>query len=145
MIYLFPVLGPESGCPVGHQPLALEGPDGGAEIGVVVHTVHTSFFLALRSVAWDDHVSHSYPADPFPHAFDHSGRLVAQDTGPVRAWAGTPVPLVDVSVAEGIGKDLETHLSFFGRVDQDGLNLESFLGAVGDGGFALDGLRCLHE
>ena len=60
-------------------------------------------------------------------------------------WAGTPVQLVDVSVAEGIGKDLETHLSFFGRVDQDGLNLESFLGAVGDGGFALDGLRCLHE
>ena len=145
MIYLFPVLGPESGCPVGHQPLALEGPDGGAEIGVVVHTVHTSFFLALRSVAWDDHVSHSYPADPFPHAFDHSGRLVAQDAGPVGARTRTPVEFVDVGVAESIGKDLETDPSFFGGVDKDGLNLERFLGAVGDGGLALDGLRCLHE
>ena len=145
MIDLLAVLGLESGCPVRHESLALEGPDRWAEVGVVVHTVHASFFLALRSVAWDHHVSHCDPAHPFPHAFDHSGRLVAQDAGPVGARTRTPVEFVDVGVAESIGKDLETDFSFFGRVDEDGLNLERFLGAVGDGGLALDGLRCLHE
>lgn len=108
--------------------------------------VNAFWFVALGSVAGNDDVTNFDSGDAFSDTFDDSCGLMSKDAWELSFWV-TAIEPVDIGVAEGVGDDFDSDLSFFGRVDEDFFDDEGFFGLVGDGGFAEDGftLEALHS
>lgn len=91
MVDLFTVFGVEASGTVRHHSFALFVPNGGAQVGLRVLTVKAGLLAALRSIARDDNVSYLDSSDSFSYAFDDASGLMAEDAGPVAAFAAASV------------------------------------------------------
>jgi hypothetical protein len=144
MVDHFALLGPESAGAVGHQADILRVSDGRTEVRSGVFAEGAGFLLALGSVAGNDDVSDLDPGDSGTDTFDDGSGLVTDDDRP-DGLSVEAVELIDVSVAECVGDDFDPHFSGLRRVDPDFFNDDGFFGFVGDGCFAQNRLRLLHD
>lgn len=81
MIEGLPILIGEATSSVGHDALALRGPDLGTKIGFGGLTEDAFWLKTLGCVAWNDVISRLDAGDALPHGLDDTSSLVPQDAG----------------------------------------------------------------
>ena len=121
---------------VGHQPLALGGPDGGAQIGLAAQA---AFALpTLGRVQRDHMVPDGHRGHPRPDLDHHPRALMAEDArkNPLRVQT---VQRIGVGVADAGGLDLDQHLPGPRPLQIDLDNLQRTFGLKGDGGAGFHG------
>lgn len=96
--------------------------------------INAFLFVALRGIAWYDNVSNGDSGDSFPYTFNNSCGLMTQYTGKL-SFGIASIKSVNIGMAESIGDDLDSDLTFFGRVNIDFFDNERFLGFVSDSSF----------
>jgi len=110
----------------------------------LAHAINARLFVALRSVARDHNITNFDAVHIGTDTLDNTCGFMTKDTGPVRSCSTATIKFIDIGVAKSIGEHFDSDLSFFGRINGDGLYFESFFRSVGDGCLALDGLWFLH-
>src|SRR5690606_27821213 len=125
---------------VRHEPLALGGADGGAQVGLAAEAGLA--LPALRRVERDDVVAGRHAGDAGADLEDHAGALVAEDDREQALRVGAGAGEV-VGVADAGRLDLAQHLAGARSLEVDLLDLEWLSGLEGDGGAGLHGVS-LH-
>uniref|UniRef100_A0A0N5A603 LigA n=1 Tax=Parastrongyloides trichosuri TaxID=131310 RepID=A0A0N5A603_PARTI len=116
---------------VGHQALALRGPDRGAQVGLAA--LAELALAAFRRVQRDDVVADGQRGHARPHLDHHARALMAQDRGE-ETLAVQPVQRIGVGVADPRRLDLDQHLARARTLQIDLDDLKRTFGFERDGG-----------
>lgn len=121
----------------------MSGSDCRAEVGLGMFAVDAGFLLALRSVTGNDNIPNLNTSDSSTNALHNSSSLMSEDDGE-DSFRVASIQGVDISMAQSIGDDFDSHFSSLGRIDLNLLNNHGLLGPVGYCSLADDDLRFAH-